>query len=680
MKVTRHALLVSLALAGASCAQTPDGVRGGLSTGFHVYETRQGSGVTRAPGGGLVDYDSGVTLRPDPQRLRELLGAAQGVDASLSRSELQALDTRIDEAEARLQRFEDLGPLVDELASYAESVQRFALEHREGTRLLESPSYREMLQRRQAIIDELASLAWIYVESVEFPDSGFSEFTDPLVLTDGQFAAYSVVKQSQVDVYGTMAVAPMGNVPRYDAEAVVTLLEQTQRSLNTEVLELEAAILKKAPKVQVEMEAHLMRGKQPLPVSITPYTIVEGVTRGKKSPRIGLPNADEQEKVQQGYALSRDVATAFNNVKDATSDEGSKKALFDALAKGLESAAQAVADSLLSSLSDTARLAAKDGSAAALQTKVAAVKAAAKPLEDRTQSLVDAVDALGDEDDPLRFLRSLTSIVAQLSPAPWKAEYGTLKQAVKDLADDVGTATGLAPDSVAIFAALEQAVEAGADEFEAALAGGPGAAELGALARSLYEVREVAKASKSWGDLQVGTITRRSFSLDEAGDGFVDLANSPADSGDRLAVEYKVIVDPDDADARKEHHGSAWVGVRKFGVYTTFKSQLIFYDRLGDGSSSYRAAPAVGYNVHYRPTTPSEFWVGFWDGFDPALGISASTPSFESGVDIAVGLQLTLFNDMLQAGYGYNVSVDDDEMMFYFGLDLIGAFQQLPTN
>ena len=194
---------------------------------------------------------------------------------------------------------------------------------------------------------------------------------------------------------------------------------------------------------------------------------------------------------------------------------------------------------------------------------------------------------------------------------------------------------------------------------------------VGGLA-SAFTALQAAARIQGFGNLKPGRITSNPIDLRIAEVGVVDLNQTAAESGDRLEVTYRLTKNPNSsADQQRTYTGHSSLDVRKFGYYTTLKSQIVFYDRLHDGLSTYSAAPGISYNLHYRPECAQDFF----DVLAPGVGVSVSAPNFDGGTELAVGGHVTLFNDMLQMGYAYNISVETNNEMFFFGLDLISVFQ-----
>jgi hypothetical protein len=46
-------------------------------------------------------------------------------------------------------------------------------------------------------------------------------------------------------------------------------------------------------------------------------------------------------------------------------------------------------------------------------------------------------------------------------------------------------------------------------------------------------------------------------------------------------------------------------------------------------------------------------------------------------VQIGVGAHLTLFHDLLQVGYGYNLNAEGDKEYFFLGIGLVQEFKEI---
>ena len=103
----------------------------------------------------------------------------------------------------------------------------------------------------------------------------------------------------------------------------------------------------------------------------------------------------------------------------------------------------------------------------------------------------------------------------------------------------------------------------------------------------------------------------------------------------------------------------------------------------GEKENNFVAAPAVSYTYRYRSREQSRSGE-IWNFFNPGLGLNAAALNFQSGgVELGVGGVFTLFSDILQFGYGYNLQVDSDNEYIFIGLgiaELLNAYQNPPTD
>ena len=452
-----------------------------------------------------------------------------------------------------------------------------------------------------------------------------------------------------------MVLDSWGRRRTFDAAEVTRVINATTSVLRDRIEEVERAILEKAPKAKLDMEATLVRGDATLPVTIAPYRIVSGENRGEKSPRIGIPGEADLERVTRAYEEYNEMANSLNELQRIGRDPVARRKLIEGFLKSVEDAAKEFLKDTRGDLEKAAELA---------EPEVAAVQEAAEVLLEDVERIVDAVEELRSSTDPLVVAERAAALLRFVTGEELQDHLAALRDSIPDTPPE-----GLGAAAKALLARLKENLAAQVDKLAAALADQPGGGEIASLFTSLEALREIAQ-TRAFEDLDDGRITRRSFSIETAQDGIIDLERTQADDGDRLSIDYRLVVNPGEAEERT-HSVSSSLGVRKFGLYTSYEAQLIFYDRLGDGSSAYQAAPGIAYNFHYRPESAQDFF----DVVAPGVGFNVSSPSFESGADLAVGVQVTLFQNLLQAGYAYNISVEDDPEMFFFGLDLISAFR-----
>ncbi len=163
--------------------------------------------------------------------------------------------------------------------------------------------------------------------------------------------------------------------------------------------------------------------------------------------------------------------------------------------------------------------------------------------------------------------------------------------------------------------------------------------------------------------------------------GSVDLSGTPADRGDTLVITADLFL-PSSKEGAEPDVSQTWTSViERFGLSNTVSAQLTFVKRSGRGNPGDRAvdfapSPSAAWTLHYRmrEEPDGDFLAKAWNFFDLGIGISAAALSFEdSNFEIGIGAQVTLFGDLLQAGYGYNLNVKRDHGYFFVGIGVLEA-------
>lgn len=632
-----------------------------VASSFEIRESRQGSRSSTRPEGRLVDYESQITVLVDRDELARTIGVTGGTDPSLGTSEVSRLDREIAELQQQLAVVDELRPVLETILEAERAAARYFERDATTERLAqEDPDWREMSEKQLEVVNQLDRLAQIHVNYSSFEGEHDWDAEPEEGSAEGERVVQANMEHDEL--YRRMAPPPRetGGRRTYDAAAVAEVLDQTSELLRERVAGIERAVLEKAPKATLEMEAHLVRDR-PLEVTISPYTIVEGVGRGKKSSRVGLPGEEDLARVQAGYEAHAELAEALNELGDLARDDERLEQVQEQLLDTLGRAGRKLLEDLEADLD--ALLARQEPELADLQEQAEDIRKEVRALARAVRDLRDTAPRLAPPTLAERALEMLDllrgnqlrgkveELVASLG--------GTLEQASGELRTVLETTR----------ADLRQSLQDLGNE----LAELPGASSLAQISSSLEKLHALANM-RSFGDLEPTKVTGKPFSLAVAQDGSVDLADTPAEQGDQLHLKYRVVANPEAPEKeQRDYRASDLLEVRKFGWYTTFASQILFYDRLDDGSSTFRAAPGICYNLHYRPEAAETFF----DVVAPGIGLSVAAPSFEDGTELAVGLQLTLLNDLLQTGYAYNISVDDDNLMFYFGLDLVQTFQTI---
>jgi len=170
-------------------------------------------------------------------------------------------------------------------------------------------------------------------------------------------------------------------------------------------------------------------------------------------------------------------------------------------------------------------------------------------------------------------------------------------------------------------------------------------------------------------------------SLEQVTDTSLELIRTDRRENDIIELSAKLTSDGESIDSQR------FFKICKFGLHTKVSGNVIFVDRVstppGEKENNFVAAPAVSYIYRYRSREQSRSGE-IWNFFNPGLGLNAAALNFQSGgVELGVGGVFTLFSDILQFGYGYNLQVDSDNEYIFIGLgitELLNAYQNPPTD
>lgn len=145
-------------------------------------------------------------------------------------------------------------------------------------------------------------------------------------------------------------------------------------------------------------------------------------------------------------------------------------------------------------------------------------------------------------------------------------------------------------------------------------------------------------------------------------------------AGDELY--FKAEIAKDSAGVVSDKKSIYWQKVTMFqvGIYNTIRASLIFADKVnGDfanSSNDFQLAPS--YSVVFKLGTRRGMFYNKY--LTPGIGLNIATFDFENNnkPEIGLGLTASFFQDYLQAGYGRNMSTDDNYWFFGLRLPLFG--------
>lgn len=154
----------------------------------------------------------------------------------------------------------------------------------------------------------------------------------------------------------------------------------------------------------------------------------------------------------------------------------------------------------------------------------------------------------------------------------------------------------------------------------------------------------------------------------------LEVLRTDAEDGDRLEIVAEVRNDPA-ADPIHEERRS--IAVRAFGWSSNVSGGLIFVKSIDVDTSNFKPEPVATWRVGYLSRPDDESFGGtLGRALKPGFGIHVATLSFSSdtSVEMGAGVNVHLFSDLVQVGYGWNLTVKESRSYWYLG---IGLFELL---
>lgn len=114
--------------------------------------------------------------------------------------------------------------------------------------------------------------------------------------------------------------------------------------------------------------------------------------------------------------------------------------------------------------------------------------------------------------------------------------------------------------------------------------------------------------------------------------------------------------------------------VNFYGWSSSVSGGLIFIKADKTALANFEPAPAANWKISYLPR-PGEKNLG---SLRPGIGMHIATLDFDPNntVEIGTGVSVHLFGNLLQAGYGWNLGVEEDRGYWFLGLGLYDFFKQ----
>ncbi|NIM51592.1 MAG: hypothetical protein GTN62_12255 [Gemmatimonadales bacterium] len=661
------AALIVGACAGApqpSLSPTPDTVA--LDLALSYTEEFEGSGKTSiAPSQHLaiVDYKSRLVINPSREFLQALATTERDILPALADFEqmrinstaglVKAATEYVENATAAIRAVEAAGP-ADQLA----------------------PSQVEELQER---IGKQAELGLALITPVRIA----AEAEARMLHGDDEDAVVAAVDRMTVPIFQNASGQDVIlNVPVF-AEFLARQIKFASRRAR-----VDAEIANVAGTARFRMRAWLRRpGKEPVAVSIQNYDDIHSFDAPKR-PRIAFRMTErEQRRLEQGSAVARDAAQLVRDLRNRrsalrlglpelqSSVEGTLEGLTDLVLDSVPTrltttlldatqTAKSALDSLTARYSDLQQLEAFIGG---LNQGLASIKAGIDGLRSAAADPSPAALLQFSVAVPHTVSGALTLIVDYSSQIPVNLQrLDTLAVVLADMVTEEA-------------AAVRSAVERELSETKGALRSlADQMSRYATLVQALQELFSRNQAIAVADELDASNVDPRvrTLDLDAVVPGTVFLNATPADRGDALEVRAELVALDDTGQEETLQEARRMFRVERLGLTSDFSAHLIFVNRFGTGDSdqsdaSFEPAPSASWTLHHRIRSTN-----LWSFFDPGIGVNTAALDFDDdNFQIGVGMHVTLFNDLLTYGVGYNLNADSDNWYHYFGVEVLQALE-----
>ena len=167
-----------------------------------------------------------------------------------------------------------------------------------------------------------------------------------------------------------------------------------------------------------------------------------------------------------------------------------------------------------------------------------------------------------------------------------------------------------------------------------------------------------------------------SHTLDDLVDGRLDLKYGGLAHGDLVSVKLRAT---NTLTGKVIENVSYQHEVGLMGLHGKPAVHLIFARALsGSGDADeWKPNVAVAVEWHYTIREPQSASQKAWNWLYPGLGIHlASLDQGEDNFEIGAGVNISFWDGLLTAGYGYNFSGNDEPQYVFIGVNLLSAFNQ----
>jgi len=617
-----------------------------------------------------VDYKSEIVIKPDKNRIEALAGTKQNVLPRLS-----------PEAQTRLK---DLPKLIQEADNYVAHASGMLKMVEAAQRSGRDPPEAEVKRLREEIAAQgkqgglLVDLAIEVAEArarMQYKDDWKAVKKEAGRLTD----------RLVTDAQGKDVILNVREFGAFLSEEIDFGTAQARR--DAEMAEREGT-------VQFRMWAWL-RNRSDW-VSIDNY-FDAGSFEGPKRPRVTFHMSEaDQQRLKEGYEVANQAAALIRDVQNKESSvRGELATLWKTLGSELKMLSERLSDvipkepsSLLVQAIDMAR-GSSEANAEQKKELDGLKEFLTKKLPDDLSKIRNVFQRFQTTPSPTEFIHTYIQVTADVNevltvatklPDAIKTNLGRLS-----LLTDVLKRMSVA-ESQALLASLEgKALPNTKKQLETLVDEQLGRSKvLAARVQALLSGGQTLSLAEGL-DTSRERPPVRAIELDKITDGTIDLNKTRADRGGELTVRAELFT----TDEKDQETVLQWseqsFHIERFGLTSDFSANVLFVNRLGSGApgdpnTRFDPAPSASWNLHYRlrPDADETLTRKLYRFFDPGLGINTAALDFEDeNVQIGAGVHLTLFEDLLIFGYGYNLQAETDHGYFYFGIGVLEALDTI---
>lgn len=474
---------------------------------------------------------------------------------------------------------------------------------------------------------------------------------------------------------------------------------------------------------RVRLGAFRVRAGKSVPVHVPGYDSYEATgLRTYEKITFQLTQAQQQD-LSDGFAFHKTAAELIGAAKSGLSQITSNTDQLRLDLRGGVAAAEEdlktiqpqVEGALKSTLLELGTAVAKLPDAASLSAQMTAIQKNAEGLSNHVTELREAAGKLQTllraptQTDPVAFLLEMLGDVSDVVKGA--------RAAAADVQPTIDDASAILTEIERLVPALSQST--GSSELKAAVKGsldrlkglvsetlqpeivkiqaamGPTGKVLSAAEQLAKLLGSVVPAAKDAGPVAKSTLSPASV-FDVGGDQVrpvtLPILSTDAEPGDSIEVVLEVTHakptktqegatpnSPADGPIQEERR---LIVIEAFGWSTAspVSTGVVFVKSQTEGLSNFEPAPVAVWGPRYRsrPTSTGATWfVG--RVLQPRIGIHATTLNFSNDVpvELGTGVAVQFFSDLVQLGYGWNLSVKQDRQYWYLGVGLLQLVQRL---